>query len=131
MDLTPTCTIQRFNFCTSRPDVCQCTVCKHQWITCQIKPIPPMGHVACKSKLHSFVRSSMHPCQGKWVAIGCAVVCHSLASHAFSPGIICRHCTRFDLGCIELYNLCLRPKFKQINVDGLQAVKRILIKPLV
>ena len=33
-----------------------------------------MTHVACESTLRSVVRSSMHPCPGNWMAIGCAVV---------------------------------------------------------
>ena len=43
-----------------------------------------MTHVACKSKLRTVVRSSMFPCPGKWVAIGCAVVYCAQTAHAFS-----------------------------------------------
>ena len=44
-----------------------------------------------ESKLPSVVRSSMHPCPGNLVAIGCVVVYYAQASHAFSPGIKCLH----------------------------------------
>ena len=51
-----------------------------------------MTHEACKSKLRSVVRSSMHPYPGNWVAIGRAVVYYALATRAFSAGIRCWHC---------------------------------------
>ena len=51
-----------------------------------------MTHVACESKLYSFVRPYMHPCLGNCVAIGRAVVHYDRAAHAFSAGIKCRHC---------------------------------------
>ena len=36
----------------------------HRWITCQIhKASTSMAHVACRSKLRSVVKSSMHPCR--------------------------------------------------------------------
>ena len=48
-----------------------------------------MTNVACESKLRSVVRSSVHPCPGKWVAIRREVVYYV---NAFSAGIKCRHC---------------------------------------
>ena len=53
-----------------------------------------MTHVACESKLRSFVRSSMHLCPGNVVAIGRAFVYNARAAHIFSAGIKCRHCSR-------------------------------------
>ena len=55
-------TVQTFNSCTSRPEVCQCLVVqipienmsKHKSST-------PMTHVACESELRSVVRSFIHP----------------------------------------------------------------------
>ena len=52
-----------------------------------------MAHLACEAKQPSVVRSSTHPCPGKWVAIRCAVVYYARAAHAFSAGIKCRHCS--------------------------------------
>ena len=52
-----------------------------------------MTQVACKPKLRSVLRSSVHPCQVNWVAIGHAVVYYAQTAHAFSAGIKCRHCT--------------------------------------
>ena len=54
-----------------------------------------MTHVACESKLHLVIRSSIHPCQGNWVAIGHTVVYHARAAHAFSAGIKCRNCRSY------------------------------------
>ena len=51
-----------------------------------------MTHVACESKLRSFVRSSMHPGLGNYVAIRYGVVYFARAAHTFSAGIKCRHC---------------------------------------
>ena len=53
---------------------------KHPWINITMKkiinkPITLMTHIVCESKLHSVVRSSMHPCQetewqsGVWLCI--------------------------------------------------------------
>ena len=52
-------TIQAFDSCTSRPDVCaNAWSYIHPWIKCQNnKPSTPMTHVAGESKLHSIVRS--------------------------------------------------------------------------
>ena len=75
-------TVQTFNFCTSRPDVSQCTVI---WIMDNMdnmsknKLSTSVVHVFCESKLRSVGRSSMHPCQGNCVAIGRAVV--------YTPGL--------------------------------------------
>ena len=52
-------TLQTFNSCTSRPDVCQCLVVgKTQCIRCQQnKPNTSIINVACESKLRSVMRS--------------------------------------------------------------------------
>ena len=52
-----------------------------------------MTRVACESKLHSAVISSMHPCPGNWVAIGYAGVYYARAAHTLSAGIKCRYCS--------------------------------------
>ena len=71
---------------------------KHPWITCKRnKSSASMTDVACKSKLRLVVRSFMHPCPGNWVAIGCAGVYYARASHAFSAGIKCQHCSDASL----------------------------------
>ena len=51
-----------------------------------------MTHVACKSKLRSVERSSMHQRPGNLVAIGLAVVYNAQAVHAFSAEIKCLQC---------------------------------------
>ena len=61
---------------------------KHRWIT----PSTLMTHIVCESKLHSVLRSSMHPCPVNHVAIGCVVVYHARDAHASSTGIKCWHC---------------------------------------
>ena len=84
-------TVQTVNSCTSRPDVLQCLVVK---IICQKrKPSTPMTHVTCEPKLHSALRSCIHPCPGNWVAIGCVVVYYARAAHAFSAGIRYQPCS--------------------------------------
>ena len=52
-------TVQTFNSCTSRPYVCQCqcVVVKHP----KNMQSTSMAHVACDSKLSSFLRLSMRP----------------------------------------------------------------------
>ena len=57
------------------------------------KPSSSTTHVACNSKVHSVVRSSIHTGPGNWVEIGRAVVYSVRAAHAFSAVIKCRHCT--------------------------------------
>ena len=47
-----------------------------------------MTHVAFESKLRQVTRAPMHPCP----RIESAVVLGARAAHAFSAGIICRHC---------------------------------------
>ena len=59
-------TVQTFNSCTSRPDVCQCLVVRTpMYNTSRNTSNTLMKHVACKSKLGSVVRSYIRPCQGK------------------------------------------------------------------
>ena len=86
-------TVQTFKSCTSRLDVCKCMVAQTS-MTNMSKDMPStlMTHVACKSKLSSVVRSSMHPCPGNWVAIGSTDVYYARAAHAFSAVIKCRYC---------------------------------------
>ena len=86
-------TVQIFNSCASRPDVCQCLVVQIPIDNMsKNKPSTSMTHVACESKLRSVVRSFIHPGLRSWVTIGRAVVYHARAAHAFSAGIKCRHC---------------------------------------
>ena len=60
IEIPHTHTIKTFNFCTSRPDVCQHLVVHTPGITCQTnKPSTLLTHVACQSKLYSVVRSPM------------------------------------------------------------------------
>ena len=56
-------------------------------------PSTSMAYMAYKSKLHSVLRSSMHPCPDNWVTIGRANVYHAGVVHAFSAGIKCQHCS--------------------------------------
>ena len=48
-----------------------------------------MTYVACKSKLHSIVKSSMPPCPGNWEALRRAVVHYARPVNAVSAGIKC------------------------------------------
>ena len=53
-------TVQTFNSCTIRPDVCQSLAVQRPIDNMSNnRPSTPMTHVACESKLLSFVRSSM------------------------------------------------------------------------
>ena len=49
-------------------------------------------HVAWESKLRSVISTSIHPCQGNWVAIGHAAVYYARAVWAFSAETKYRHC---------------------------------------
>ena len=96
MDRHTGATVQTFNSCTSRPDVCQCLVVQTPMDSMsRTTSSMPMTHVtlACESKLRSIVRSSVHPRPGNWVAIGNAVVYYVRAARAFSAGIKCWHCS--------------------------------------
>ena len=85
-------TVQTFNSCTSRPCVCQCPAVLTPIENTSIhKANASTTYVACKSKLRSVVRSSMHPCLGNWVAIGRAVVYYARAAHTlqeFNAGTV-------------------------------------------
>ena len=71
----PALTVQTFNSCTNRPDVCQSLVLQTPMDNMsKDKPSISVFHIAWKSKLRLVVRSSMHPCPGNWVAIGRVVV---------------------------------------------------------
>ena len=88
-----TSTVQTFNSCTSQPVVSQCLVVQTPMDNLPKKETrTSMTHVACESKLRSFVRSSVHPCAGNWVAIERLVGHYARAAHAFGAGIKCRHC---------------------------------------
>ena len=88
------CKVQTFNSCTSRPVVSQCLVVQTPMDNLPKKETSTsMTHVACESKLRSFVRSSVHPCPGDWVAIERLAVHHAPAAQAFGAGIECRHCS--------------------------------------
>ena len=83
------CTVQTFNSCTSRPDVCQCQpVQKTINNMSENKPGTPVTNVAYESKLRSVVRSSMHPWQ-----TGVRSCITPGLPRLFSAGIKCRHCT--------------------------------------
>ena len=91
----PSCaTVQPFNSCTSRPDVCQCLVVKFVWITCpkQAKYIIDTRCLRNKASLFSF--EVIHtPMVRKMVgnrACGC-VLCLGCPC-SYSAGIKCRHC---------------------------------------
>ena len=65
---------------------------KHLWLAYhKHKSSTSITYVACESMLRSVVRSSMHPCQGNWVAIGRAVIYYAWAAQALRAGIKCRH----------------------------------------
>ena len=84
-------TVHISNYCTCRPDVYHCLVVQTPLDKLsKNKPSTSTTHVACKSKLLSFVRSYMymHPCLGNWVAIGRVVVYITVL--IFSAGIKCR-----------------------------------------
>ena len=74
-----------------------------------------MTHVACRSKLRSVVRSSMHLCPGTWMAIERAVVYYARAAHAFSAGIKCRHCTSKDSFSTFTTFVPVTPKIYLVN----------------
>ena len=104
----------QFNSCPSRPDVYQCLVVQTSLHNIsEKKPSTSKTHVACNSKLRSVVRSSMHLCQGNWVAIMCAAVYYSRAVHALGTRIRCCHCTcrsesaRSDLNVVTHGGICL------------------------
>ena len=63
------------------------------------KPSASLTHVACESKLHTLIQSSVHACPGNWVAIVHAVVYNAGAAHAFSAVIEYRHCIRSGAQC--------------------------------
>ena len=90
--LTPY-TVHTLNSRTSRPVVSQCLVVQTPMGNLSKNMLSTsMPHVACKSKLRSFVRSSVHPCPGNWVAIERLVVHYTRSDHPFGAGIKCRHC---------------------------------------
>ena len=88
-------TVQTFNSCTSRPDVCQYLIVQtHFDNMSKCKPSTPMTHVTWRTKLRSVVRSSMLLYPRNLVIIGRAVVYYARSAHAFSAGIKYQHCTK-------------------------------------
>ena len=84
-------TVQTFNFGISRPDVRQCLVVKHPWLTCQkIKPNHINDPRSFQIEVRSVVSSSMHPWPENLVVIGRAVVYYARLAHIFSAEIKCR-----------------------------------------
>ena len=84
-------TVQTFNSCTSRPDVCQSLFSLKTPMDnmSKDKPSTSMTQVACDEKLRSVLRSSMHPCPGNRVPIGRAVVYYARAAQTFSAKFKC------------------------------------------
>ena len=73
--------IQFLHQSTGRLPVPGCTN-THGWQV-KSKPSTSLIHVAWESKLHSVVRSFMHPWQGDYLVIGRTVVCYAWAAQAF------------------------------------------------
>ena len=97
-------TVQAYDAYTSRLDFFQYLVVKTLiGNMSKNKPSTRKTHVACKSKLRSVLRSSIHPTprklRGKWVC----VACYARAAHAFSAGINYRHCTRNPMDFQSLF----------------------------
>ena len=125
------CTVQPFKSCTSRPDLCQCQVLhttmdnmsKH-------KPTTPMTPVTGESNLRSVVRSSMHPCQGNWVAIERTGVNNAWNDCEFSAGIKCLHCILYYFCTLASHLLTVGGKGVQANSDSLcQPIPPVLQTP--
>ena len=58
-------TVQTFDFCTTRPDVCQGLVVQTPIDNMSNNKMHTlMTHLGCESKLRPVVRSSLHPCSG-------------------------------------------------------------------
>ena len=100
------CTVQTFNFCTSRPDAYQ--LYEHPWITCQKWAKHINDTRWCEQKLRSALNSSIQPCPGKWVAIRRSVVYYAQAAHVFSAGIKCRYCMSLTPCCTYVRYLQFR-----------------------
>ena len=79
------------------------------------KPNTSMTHVAYDLKLRSVVRSSMHPCQHNWFAVGRAVVFYVQAAHAFSAGITRWHVSTY-IALIYLHVASLAVYTKTYNI---------------
>ena len=99
------CTVQTFNSCTSRPDVCKCLVVKALVDNnSKNKRSTQMTHIAFETKVRSVLKSHTHPCPGNCVATGRVVVNYARAALSFSAGIKCRHCIYACLYiCMHVY----------------------------
>ena len=97
-----TTTVQTFNSCASRPDVCQCLV-----VQTLIYNTDPCS-LQIKATLSCEVRSLWsHPCPDNWVAVGCVGMYYARAAPALSTGIKCRHCScSCGLGCCHWLLQC-------------------------
>ena len=86
-------TVQTFNSCSSRPDVCRCLVVQTPLVNTSKKGQSHQWPTHLTNAMFSCEARDLwsHPCSGNWVAIGRAVVYYSRAVHAFSAGIKCRH----------------------------------------
>ena len=65
----------------------------------------------------------MHPCSVNWVEIGCAVVYHAQAAHAFSAGKTSWYCTQLESagGCSRArYGRSQTPQFLCQNISNKQ-----------
>ena len=92
-------TVQKFTYCTCRPDVSQCPAVQRAMdYTSRKRPSTAMTHIACELKIRAVTMSSMPRKQGGNRECG-RVLCRD--AQGFSAGIKWRHCTcipyRFEL----------------------------------
>ena len=120
-------TVQIFNFCTSRPDVGQ-TKTPMDNMPKKAKHIYSQRSLRIKATF-SYVKSSMNPCPGNWVVVGCAVVYYAWPVNAFSAGIKCRHC-RSTLYPSRVYQFQIRIRLeKNTFVPFYNLTKTLIIVP--
>ena len=91
---------------------------KNMNIMSKNKPNTSRTYVACESKLHSVVRSSMHPCTVNCIACGCTVVYFVRAAHAFSAVIICWHCIYVSWWYSLLFQNCKNTEYKREKIKN-------------
>ena len=92
----PAIPLQYRNVIPASVDLTSASAClyKHSWIKRQKnKPSTSSTQVACKSKLHSVVRSSMHLYPGGWVVIRRTVVYNARIACTFSAKFQNLYCT--------------------------------------
>ena len=106
------------NSCTSRPDVCQSLVAiKHPWIACQKTSIW-LTHVACESKLHLVLSTSVHSCLDNGGNQACGRV-YAPAAHAFSARIEYQHYILVDqFAYIQIQLISIWPCYKLLTVNS-------------